>query len=154
MIRDIETLKAEILDWMKRADLTEKTDSFIAPVISDAATALNIFVTETFMTQKASAAQNFMILPTLFCGALEFRVKDMRYTRKSWREVMDGEVSNSYAVHGERIWFYPAAEMNDVLRLEFRGLARGGADGSQLGLEQLTQFFHRTESRPISACDR
>jgi hypothetical protein len=146
MIRDVDTLKAEILDWMQRADLVDKTDMFIAPVIADSATLLNIFVTETFMTQKAVEGQDFMILPTLFCGALEFRVEDKRYQRVSFREVMDGEINCSYTVHGERILFYPAAKLNDVLRLEFRGLSRGGKVGFDMDLEQLAQFFHRSES--------
>jgi hypothetical protein len=146
MIRDIETLRAEVLDWLARPALADKVNSFIAPVIADSATALNIFVTESFMTQTAAAGQNFLILPTQFCGALEFWVEKTRYHRKTWREVMDGEIGPSYAIHGERVWFYPAAKLNDVLRLEFRGIARGGVAGEGLAIDAFAQFFHRTES--------
>lgn len=146
MISDYATLKEAIFDRMAREDLTGKEDMFVAPVMADAATMLNIYVTEAVMTQTAIEGQNSIIVPTQFCGALAVYLGDKRCQRVTLREVQDGEIRYSFAVSRERIWFYPAASAGDILKLEYRGIIRDGQGGTTIDVDSFAQVFHRQEA--------
>lgn len=143
MISDYNSLKAELLNWAGRGDLDGQAASFIAPVVADAAIHLNIFVTESFMTQLAVAGQSTIIVPSGYESILALYVNGIQYHRRTHREVVDKEIKNSFSPYGEEIWFYPPAENLQIIRMEFRGLQRDGGSGTGISSDNLGELFSR-----------
>lgn len=143
MIVDYASLKASVIDWTARDDLDDKVDGFIGSCVADVAERLSLYMAECFLTSTAFEGQSTLVLPDGYNAALGFYVNGVIYQRGQMRDVENPSHGHWYTIRGEEVVFFPTAAEGQTIRLEFRGVQKGGAAGTGVSTDDLGQLFFR-----------